>query len=75
MYAIRSYYVFQLLFDLFCNAILVYGTGCSQSNFIALMILPVITGGLILYRIGALFLAASSTLLLGGIFFLEQLGS
>ena len=70
----RRFGVFQLLFDLFCNALLVYGTGCSQSNFIALMILPVITGGLILYRIGALFLAASSTLLLGGIFFVEQLG-
>ncbi|MGD9950045.1 MAG: nitrogen regulation protein NR(II) [Desulfobulbus sp.] len=66
--------VIQLLFDLLCTATLVYGTGCSQSDFIALMILPVITGGLILYRIGALFLAATSTLLLGGVFFLEQLG-
>jgi len=70
----RRFGVVQLLFDLFCNAILVYGTGCSQSNFIVLMILPVITGGLILYRIGALFLAASSTLLLGWIFFVEQIG-
>ncbi len=70
----RRFGIFQLLFDLCCNAILVYGTGCSQSNFIALMILPVITGGLILYRLGALFLAATSTLLLGGILFLEQLG-
>ncbi|MDD2467344.1 MAG: ATP-binding protein [Desulfobulbus sp.] len=70
----RRFGVVQLLFDLLCNAALVYGTGCSQSDFIALMILPVITGGLILYRIGALFLAAASTLLLGGVFFLEQLG-
>ena len=70
----RRFGVVQLLFDLFCNATLVYGTGCSQSDFIALMVLPVITGGFILYRIGALFLAASSTLLLAGVFFLEQLG-
>ena len=70
----RRFGVVQLLFDLCCNAVLVYGTGCSQSNFIALMVLPVITGGFILYRIGALFLAASSTLLLAGVFFLEQLG-
>jgi len=70
----RRFGVAQLLFDLVCNALLVYGTGCSQSDFIALMILPVITGGLVLYRIGALFLAASSTLLLGGVFFMEQVG-
>lgn len=69
----RRFGVVQLLFDALCNAALVYGTGCSQSDFIALMILPVITGGLILYRLGALFLAASSTLFLGGVFFLEQL--
>ena len=70
----RRFGVVQLLFDLLCNAALVYGTGCSQSDFIALLVLPVITGGLLLYRIGALFLAASSTLLLAGVFFLEQLG-
>jgi len=70
----RRFGVVQLLFDLCCNAVLVYGTGCSQSDFIVLMVLPVITGGFILYRIGALFLAASSTLLLAGVFFLEQVG-
>lgn len=71
----RRFGVVQLLCDTTINALLVYGTGCSHSDFIALMVLPVITGGLILYRLGALFLAAAATLLFGGVLALEQLGS
>jgi two-component system sensor histidine kinase PilS (NtrC family) len=70
----RRFGVVQLFFDALFNALLVYGTGCSQSGFVALMVLPVITAGLILYRIGALFLAAAATLFLAGILILEQLG-
>lgn len=69
----RRFGVVQLFCDTVINASLVYGTGCGQSDFIALMILPVITGGLILYRLGALFLAAAATLLFGGVLALEQL--
>lgn len=69
----RRFGVVQLFCDTAINASLVYGTGCGQSDFIALLILPVITGGLILYRLGALFLAAAATLLFGGVLALEQL--
>lgn len=69
----RRFGVVQLFCDTLINACLVYSTGCGQSIFVALMILPVITGGLILYRIGALFLAAAATLAFGGVLALEQL--
>jgi two-component system sensor histidine kinase PilS (NtrC family) len=70
----RRFGVVQLLSDIVFYGLFVYATGCSQSNFTALMILPVIAGGLILYRIGGLFLAAAATLLYGGILALEMFG-
>jgi two-component system sensor histidine kinase PilS (NtrC family) len=63
----------QLLADAVFTALFVYATGCSQSDFTALLILPVIAGGLILYRIGGLFLASAATFLYGGLLALEQL--
>jgi two-component system sensor histidine kinase PilS (NtrC family) len=70
----RRFGVIQLLSDLVFYGLFVYATGCSQSNFTALLILPVIAGGLILYRIGGLFLAACATFLYGGVLALELSG-
>jgi two-component system, NtrC family, sensor histidine kinase PilS len=72
--SIRRFGVIQLFFDAVFIALLVYATGCSQSDFTSLLILPVIAAGLILYRLGGLFLAATTTLLYGGVLALEQLG-
>lgn len=68
---VRQFGMFQLICDAIIDAAVVYGTGCSNSGFIALMILPVITGGLIFDRLGALFLAAISSLLFGCILMAE----
>ncbi len=67
----RRFAISQLFCDTVFYALVVYSTGCSQSNFTALLVLPVIAGGLLLYRIGALFLAATATLLYGGLLALE----
>jgi two-component system sensor histidine kinase PilS (NtrC family) len=72
--SVRRFGVIQLFFDSVFIALLVYATGCSQSDFTSLLILPVIAAGLILYRLGGLFLAATTTLLYGGVLALEQLG-
>ncbi len=53
----------QVLADILFAAILVYGTGCSQSIFTAVFIFPVISAGLILYRQGGLLAAATAVLL------------
>jgi len=71
---IRRFGLFQLLSDTVFAAMLVVGTGCSQSIFIAVFIFPIISGGLILYRIGGLIPAAASTILLGMILTLESFG-
>lgn len=72
--SVRQFGAIQLFFDAVFIALLVYATGCSQSEFTALLILPVIAAGLILYRLGGLFLAATTTLLYGGVLLLERLG-
>ncbi|WP_457574561.1 two-component system sensor histidine kinase NtrB [Desulfolithobacter sp.] len=64
----------QLLSDTFFAALVIYGTGCSQSIFTPVFILPIIAGGLILYRISSLITAATATLLLGVILLAEYLG-
>lgn len=64
----------QLLSDTIFAAILVYGTGCSQSIFTSIFIFPVISGGLILYRIGGLLPASSATILYALVLFLEYQG-
>lgn len=71
---LRRFGAVQLLSDTFFAALLVYGTGCSQSIFTSIFIFPVISGGLILYRIGGLIPAASSTLLYAVVLYLEYLG-
>lgn len=64
----------QLLSDTFFIALLVYATGCSQSIFPSVFILPIIAGGLILYRIGGLIPAAGATILYGAVLTSEYLG-
>lgn len=71
---LRRFGLIQFLSDTFFAAILVYGTGCSQSIFTPVFILPVIAGGLIMYRKGGLMSAAAATLLYGSVLFLEYIG-
>ncbi|HHB75574.1 MAG TPA: PAS domain S-box protein [Desulfobulbus sp.] len=71
---LRRFGFIQLLGDTFFAALLVYGTGCSQSIFTPVFILPVIAGGLIMYRKGGLMSAAAATLLYGAILFMEYRG-
>lgn len=61
----------QVLSDTVFISLLVYATGCSQSIFTSVFILPVLAGGLILYRTGGLIPAAASTLLYGVVLILE----
>ncbi len=64
----------QLLSDTFFAALVIYGTGCSQSIFTPVFILPIIAGGLILYRISSLVTAATATLFFGIILLTEYFG-
>ncbi len=66
--------IIQLLSDTVFAALLVAGTGCSQSIFTPIFIFPVIAGGLHLQRIGALIAAASASLLYGAVLASEYLG-
>ena len=70
---IRRFGLIQLLSDTLFIALLVYATGCSQSIFTSVFILPTIAGGLILYRVGGLIPASASTLLYGSVLTLEYL--
>jgi len=70
---IRRFGLIQLLSDTLFAALLVYGTGCSQSIFTSVFIFPVISGGLILYRIGGLIPAAAATIMYGIILSCEYL--
>jgi len=54
--------------------LLIYGTGCSQSIFTPVFILPIIAGGLILYRIGGLIPASAATIVYGMVLALEHFG-
>ncbi len=71
---LRRFGFIQLFGDTIFAALLVYGTGCSQSIFTPVFILPVIAGGLIMYRKGGLMSAAAATILYGIILFLEYRG-
>jgi two-component system, NtrC family, sensor histidine kinase PilS len=71
-HSVRRFAAVQLCFDAVFIALLVYATGCSQSDFTALLILPVIAAGLLLSRLGGLFIAAVTTLSYGAILIVEQ---
>ncbi|PID71755.1 MAG: hypothetical protein CSB34_05615 [Desulfobulbus propionicus] len=72
--SLRRFGVIQLLADISFTGLLVYGTGCSQSIFTPIFILPVITGGLILYKIGGLIPAAAATIVYGIVLTMEHFG-
>ncbi|MHB8809236.1 MAG: two-component system sensor histidine kinase NtrB [Desulfobulbaceae bacterium] len=71
---LRRFGLVQLLSDTIFIALLVYATGCSQSIFPSVFILPILAGGLILYRIGGLIPAASATILYAIVLTSEYLG-
>jgi two-component system, NtrC family, sensor histidine kinase PilS len=71
---VRRFGIIQLLSDTVFAALLVYATGCSQSIFTPVFILPVIAGGLILSRMGGLIPAAAATLLYGAVLISELIG-
>ena len=60
--SLKRFGVIQLLADIGFTALLVYATGCSSSIFTPVFILPIIAGGLILYKIGGLIPAAAATI-------------
>lgn len=63
----------QVFSDTVFSALLVLGTGCSQSIFKPIFIFPVLIGGLNLNRIGGMLAATASSLLYGGILLCEYL--
>ncbi|MCI5167068.1 MAG: PAS domain S-box protein [Candidatus Electrothrix sp. GM3_4] len=63
----------QVLSDTVFSALLVLGTGCSQSIFRPIFIFPVLIGGLNLNRIGGLLAATVSSVLYGAILLCEYL--
>ncbi len=71
---LRRFALIQLISDTFFTALLVYATGCSQSIFTPVFFLPILAGGLILYRIGGLIPAAAATLLYGAVLTSEYMG-
>lgn len=71
---LRRFALIQLLSDTFFIALLVYATGCRQSIFTPVFFLPILAGGLILYRIGGLIPAAAATILYGVVLTSEFLG-
>jgi len=71
---LQRFGLIQFLSDTLFAAVLVYGTGCSQSIFTPVFILPVIAGGLIMYRTGGLMSAAAATILYGLVLFMEYAG-
>ncbi len=73
-FSLKKTGVLQLFADTFLIAACVYGTGCSQSIFTPIFIVPIIAGGLILYRTGGLISATSATILYGFILLLEYAG-
>lgn len=70
---LRRFGKIQVLSDTVFIAVLVYATGGTQSIFTPVFILPILAGGLIMHRIGALIPAAAATLLYGCVLSLEYM--
>ncbi len=71
---LKRFGILQILNDTLLTAILIYATGCSQSIFTPVFILPIIAGGLIFYKIGGLIPATAATFFYGAILTLEFFG-
>jgi two-component system sensor histidine kinase PilS (NtrC family) len=72
---LQRFAIFQLFADTIFATLLVYGTGCSQSIFTPVFMLPVIAGGMIMYRSGGLMAAAAATIFYGTLLLLEYTGN
>jgi len=70
----RQFAYLQILTDVFLTSFLVFFTGGSRSLFTIIYFFPIITGGLLLFRIGGLVMATLSTLFYGLILFFEYIG-
>ena len=71
---LRQFAYLQIMLDLLLTSGLVFFSGSSQSVFTVLYFLPIITGGLLLFRRGGLFMAALATLAYGTLLVLEHAG-
>lgn len=71
---IRTFGFGQTLLDTCFVAILIFFSGTSNSTFVSVFFFPIVAGGLILPQKGGILAASSSTLLYGGLLFLEAKG-
>lgn len=71
---LRAYGLGQILLDTFFVALLIFFSGSSNSTFTSVFFFPIVSGGLILPKKGGLLAASASTLLYGGLIFLETYG-
>lgn len=71
---IRSFGFGQNFLDSCFVAMLIFFSGTSNSTFVSVFFFPIVAGGLILPKRGGILAASSSTLLYGGLLFLETNG-
>ncbi|MEW6593783.1 MAG: ATP-binding protein [Thermodesulfobacteriota bacterium] len=71
---LRQFAYLQVILDLLLATCLVFYSGSSQSVFTAVYFLPIIAGGLLLFRRGGLLMAAIATLAYGALLLLEHSG-
>jgi two-component system sensor histidine kinase PilS (NtrC family) len=71
---LRQFTYLQVILDILLTSSLVFFSGSSQSVFTAVYFLPIIAGGLLLFRRGGLLMAAISTLAYGALLLLEHAG-
>ena len=64
----------QIMIDILLTSGLIFFSGSSQSVFNAVYFLPIIAGGLLLFRTGGLLMAAVTTICYGALLFLEHNG-
>ncbi len=65
----------QISLDVLLTSVLVFFSGGSQSFLIIIYFFPIISGATLLFRRGALFMAAQASLLYGGILWFEYSGT
>lgn len=71
----RPFTYIQISLDVLLTSILVFFSGGSQSFLIIIYFFPIISAATLLLRRGALFMAAQSSLLYGGVLWLECSGT
>ena len=71
---LRQFAYLQIIVDLLLTSCLVFFSGSSQSVFTVVYFLPIIAGGLLLFRRGGLLAAAMATICYGALLALEHAG-